>query len=203
MDSNNAHAVAMAALASQTLVPPGLDGKPMVHHRQNPVVIPPSQPPIAHAPPVPEAVMSPMGIQHQPYDPHYLHQQQNYGYKDMHINTLFVSGLPDDVKPREIHNLFRRRHGFDFCQLKYTGRGNQVVAFATFVNHQSAMTALHALNGVTFDPQSGATLHIELARSNSRRKHPPGSGAYVIIDKRLKTESDAQETWSNDGNMIL
>lgn len=42
------------------------------------------------------------------------------------INTLFVSGLPDDVKAREIHNLFRRRPGFESCQLKYTGRGNQV-----------------------------------------------------------------------------
>jgi len=47
-------------------------------------------------------------------------------HEQRHINTLFVSGLPDDVKPREIHNLFRRRPGFDFCQLKFTGRGNQV-----------------------------------------------------------------------------
>ncbi|RWW88296.1 hypothetical protein BHE74_00002837 [Ensete ventricosum] len=46
------------------------------------------------------------------------------------IKTLFVSGLPDDVKPREIHNLFRRRPGFDSCQLEYTGRGDQVAAFA-------------------------------------------------------------------------
>ncbi|XP_052176546.1 U2 small nuclear ribonucleoprotein B'' [Diospyros lotus] len=138
-----------------------------------------------------------------PYDSYYLHQNQQgaeYGggfNKD--INTLFVSGLPDDVKAREIHNLFRRRPGFDFCQLKYTGRGNQVVAFATFVNHQSAMAALHALNGVKFDPQTGSVLHIELARSNSRRKRKPGSGAYVVIDNRTKTSSDAHET-SSDGD---
>lgn len=69
---------------------------------------------------------------HPPHDPYYLQQQpplppQQQDYSDRSvINTLFVSGLPDDVKAREIHNLFRRRPGFDSCQLKYTGRGNQV-----------------------------------------------------------------------------
>ncbi|CAL5373917.1 unnamed protein product [Camellia sinensis] len=136
----------------------------------------------------------------QPYDPYYLHQAPEYGFNNDRngINTLFVSGLPDDVKAREIHNLFRRRSGFDSCQLKYTGRGSQVVAFATFVNHQSAMAALHSLNGVKFDPQTGSVLHIEMARSNSRRKRKPGSGAYVVIDKRTKTTADAQETSSDD-----
>ncbi|BBG98868.1 RNA-binding family protein with RRM/RBD/RNP motifs, partial [Prunus dulcis] len=143
---------------------------------------------------------------HPPHDPYYLQQQpplppQQQDFSDRSvINTLFVSGLPDDVKAREIHNLFRRRPGFDSCQLKYTGRGNQVVAFATFFNHQSAMAALHSLNGVKFDPQTGSLLHIELARSNSRRKRKPGSGAYVVIDKRTKKEADTQETSSDDGD---
>uniref|UniRef100_A0A6M2EK75 RRM domain-containing protein n=1 Tax=Populus davidiana TaxID=266767 RepID=A0A6M2EK75_9ROSI len=139
---------------------------------------------------------------HQPYDPYYQLPPAAAapgGEWNSGINTLFVSGLPDDVKAREIHNIFRRRPGFDSCQLKYTGRGNQVVAFATFFNHQSAIAALHSLNGVKFDPQSGSTLHIELARSNSRRKRKPGSGAYVVIDKRTKKPSDAHETSSDDG----
>ncbi|CAI9114299.1 OLC1v1014988C3 [Oldenlandia corymbosa var. corymbosa] len=147
-----------------------------------------------------------------PYDPYFLAQpiHDNYiyttipvaGTNDLNgggINTLFVSGLPDDVKAREIHNLFRRRPGFESCQLKYTGRGNQVVAFATFLNHQTAMAALHSLNGVKFDPQSGSSLHIEMARSNSRRKNKPGSGPYVVIDNRTKSSSDAHETSSDDG----
>ncbi|EPS65567.1 hypothetical protein M569_09212 [Genlisea aurea] len=108
------------------------------------------------------------------------------------INTLFISGLPDDVKAREIHNLFRRRPGFASCQLKYTGRGNQVVAFATFSDHRSAMASLHALNGVKFDPQTGSTLHVELARSNSRRNPKRAGGPYVVIDKRVKS-SDAKD----------
>uniref|UniRef100_A0A2N9IUG7 RRM domain-containing protein n=1 Tax=Fagus sylvatica TaxID=28930 RepID=A0A2N9IUG7_FAGSY len=125
----------------------------------------------------------------QPYDPYYLLQQpplplpqpqpEEYNKDRSGINTLFVSGLPDDVKAREIHNLFRRRGGFDSCQLKYTGRGNQ---------------------GVKFDPQTGSILHIELARSNSRRKRKPGSGAYVVIDKRTKADTNAQETSSDEGD---
>lgn len=151
------------------------------------------------------------------YDPYYAQPPyfppENYGFSTIPtvpatssrdpkggISTLFVSGLPDDVKAREIHNLFRRRPGFEFCQLKYTGRGNQVVAFATFVNHQSAMAALHSLNGVKFDPQTGSSLHIELARSNSRRKNKPGSGPYIVIDKRTKSSNDAHETSSDDGD---
>lgn len=74
-----------------------------------------------------------------PYDPYYLPQPlpENYLYNAGNvdrgggINTLFVSGLPDDVKAREIHNLFRRRVGFESCQLKYTGRGNQVLPSAS------------------------------------------------------------------------
>ncbi|XP_043707693.1 uncharacterized protein LOC122657022 isoform X2 [Telopea speciosissima] len=205
-------------MRAQTQAPP----RPQ-HYQllQNPIVRPPSHPSIMHPQTVAIPDMSPTAIQHlhhqppPPYDPYYLHyqqpfqqqqQQQSLGYnnqggQDMqHIRTVFVSGLPDDIKPREIHNLFRRRPGFDSCQLKYTGRGNQVVAFASFFNHESAMSALNALNGISFDPQTGAILHIELARSNSRQKRAAGGGAYVVIDKRLKAASDAQDTWSNDGD---
>uniref|UniRef100_A0A9I9DUP8 RRM domain-containing protein n=1 Tax=Cucumis melo TaxID=3656 RepID=A0A9I9DUP8_CUCME len=132
---------------------------------------------------------------HHPYDPYYLYNQPDPTYSDRsNINTLFISGLPDDVKAREIHNLFRRRPGFDSCQLKYTGRGNQVVAFATFYNHQSAVTALHALNGVKFDPQSGSVLHIELARSNSRRKHKPGGSEPDEPSKKAQQSNEAVVT---------
>ncbi|KAK8618766.1 hypothetical protein V6N13_132747 [Hibiscus sabdariffa] len=131
------------------------------------------------------------------YDPYYSQPDQDRNL----VNTLFVSGLPDDVKAREIHNLFRRRAGFDYCQLKYTGRGNQVVAFATFLNHQSAIAAMHALYGVKFDPQAGSVLHIELARSNSTRKRKPGSGPYVVIDNRTKASANVtQEASSDDGD---
>ncbi|KAK0598606.1 hypothetical protein LWI29_036248 [Acer saccharum] len=114
----------------------------------------------------------------------------------MNTNNLSTLGQP---LAREIHNLFRRKPGFDSSQLKYTGRGNQVVAFATFFNHQTAIAAMHSLNGVKFDPQAGSVLHIELARSNSRKKRNPGSGAYVVIDERTKTAANTHETSSADG----
>ncbi|KAG5619261.1 hypothetical protein H5410_019085 [Solanum commersonii] len=137
------------------------------------------------------------------YDPYYVTQPvYAYNNEQNDIKTLFVSGLPDDVKAREIHNLFRRRPGFESCQLKYTGRGNQVVAFATFIDHPSAMAAMHSLNGVKFDPQTGSTLHIEPARSNSRRIQIPGRGPYVVIDNRNKFNEDAKGgTSSNEGDI--
>lgn len=42
------------------------------------------------------------------------------------VKTLFLSGLPDDIKEREIYNLFRNFEGYESCQLKYSGRGYQV-----------------------------------------------------------------------------
>jgi hypothetical protein len=53
------------------------------------------------------------------------------------VKTLFVSGLPDDIKEREIHNLFRIYDGYETCQLKYSGRGFQIVAFAVFTDQAS------------------------------------------------------------------
>ncbi|XP_047334129.1 U2 small nuclear ribonucleoprotein B''-like [Impatiens glandulifera] len=136
---------------------------------------------------------------HHEYGSRFLNQPDQRGHD---INTLFISGLPEDVKAREIHNLFRRRPGFDYCQLKYNGRGSQVVAFATFVNHSSAMAALHSLNGINFDPNNGNLLHIELARSNSRRKRKLGSGPYFVIDKRSKVATDNQLASSDEDEIV-
>ncbi|KAJ3709026.1 hypothetical protein LUZ61_012731 [Rhynchospora tenuis] len=101
------------------------------------------------------------------------------------ICTLFVAGLPDDVKPREIYNLFSCRSGFESCLLEFTGKGNQAVAFVTFYTHQDAVAAMTTLNGAIFDPDTGDTLFIELARSNSR-KSSRESGPYRVIDKRTR-----------------
>ncbi|CAD6340223.1 unnamed protein product [Miscanthus lutarioriparius] len=116
--------------------------------------------------------------------------------------------LPDDVKPREIHNLFSHRPAFDHCLLEYTGRGNQAVAFVTFFTHEVALSAMASLNGTIFDPETGDRLHIELAKSTSRR--PRGGGeVYRVIDKQAnKTEGNAdnenvgdegdEEVWGED-----
>ncbi|PNT76551.1 hypothetical protein BRADI_1g49340v3 [Brachypodium distachyon] len=105
------------------------------------------------------AAAPPLGDPYYVYAPHPHSDPQRQG-----VVTLFVAGLPDDVKPREIHNLFSRRPGFDQCLLEYTGRGNQ---------------------GTVFDPENGDCLHIELAKSNSRRRHGGGGDVYRVIDKRV------------------
>ena len=87
-----------------------------------------------HSPPQTTALMA-----QPPFDPFYLYQHD----EQSNINTLFVSGLPDDVKAREIHNLFRRCPGFDSCQLKYTGRANQVPFL--LVNSSFSLTYYYAL----------------------------------------------------------
>uniref|UniRef100_A0ACD5ZP91 Uncharacterized protein n=1 Tax=Avena sativa TaxID=4498 RepID=A0ACD5ZP91_AVESA len=121
------------------------------------------------------------------YAPHVHPDPQRQG-----VVTLFVAGLPDDVKPREIHNLFSRRPGFDQCLLEYTGRGNQAVAFVSFFTHHAALSAMASLNGSVFDPESGDCLHIELAKSNSRKRHGGGGDVYRVIDKRVhRTEENS------------
>uniref|UniRef100_A0A0D9WLZ6 RRM domain-containing protein n=2 Tax=Leersia perrieri TaxID=77586 RepID=A0A0D9WLZ6_9ORYZ len=133
--------------------------------------------------------LTPGGDPYFAYAPHPHHlDPQRQG-----VLTLFVAGLPDDVKPREIHNLFSRRPGFDHCLLEYTGRGNQAVAFVSFVTHQAALSAMSALNGTVFDPETGGSLHIELAKSNSR------DGVYRVVDKRIKRK-EGNADHENAGN---
>ncbi|KAF8776017.1 hypothetical protein HU200_003970 [Digitaria exilis] len=75
----------------------------------------------------------------------------------------------------------------------------------TFFTHESALSAMTSLNGTVFDPETGDRLHIELAKSTSRR--PRGGGdIYRVIDKRAnRTEGNAdhenigdEEAWGED-----
>ncbi|KAJ7553619.1 hypothetical protein O6H91_06G105500 [Diphasiastrum complanatum] len=86
--------------------------------------------------------------------------------EDDEVKTLFVAGLPDDVREREIYNLFRVYEGYVSCQLSsYTDYGFQAVAFVVFKDQSSALKAKAALNGIKLDTQLPQTLHIELADS--------------------------------------
>ncbi|KAK9069718.1 hypothetical protein SSX86_010112 [Deinandra increscens subsp. villosa] len=96
--------------------------------------------------------------------------------------TLSVSGLPEGgVDPYKIHNLFcsfpEKAHSplsypsLDLCKVAI----RKAVGFAKFVNHQSAIGALYAMDG-KFYPQILSGLHIELARSNYNRRNKTGDG---------------------------
>lgn len=86
------------------------------------------------------------------------------------VRTLFIAGLPEDAKHREIYNLFRDFPGYESCQLRNSGHSSQAFGFAIFSDQQSAVAAMHALNGIVFDLEKDSTLHIDLAKSNSRSK---------------------------------
>lgn len=91
---------------------------------------------------------------------------------DEPVRTLFVSGLPADVKQRELHNLFRPFEGFQHATISYTGERKMPVSFVVFSDQESALIARNRLQGINFDPESSTTLRIELAKSNSKSKLP-------------------------------
>jgi len=87
---------------------------------------------------------------------------------DEELRTLFVSGLPLDVKSREIYLLFRYYQGFSDSIVNF---GKQPVAFVVFETQQQALAAKLQLDGIIFDPfdpESPTKLRIELARANSK-----------------------------------
>ncbi|KVI02680.1 Nucleotide-binding, alpha-beta plait [Cynara cardunculus var. scolymus] len=176
------------------------------------------RPPPGAAQPPPAAVPQ---LQHQYHHPH---QPPPFTYcapplytpsfQD-EVRTLFIAGLPEDVKPREIYNLFREFPGYESCHLRSpSATQTQLVAgklkienallkrllfnffmlkaflkpfgFAVFVDQPSALGALHALNGLVFDLEKGSTLYIDLAKSNSRSKRPRIDDERHGSDKRAK-----------------
>lgn len=82
------------------------------------------------------------------------------------VRTLFVSGLPIDIKPRELYLLFRPFKGYEGSLIKLTSK--QPVGFVTFDNRGGAEAAKNALNGIRFDPENPQTLRLEFAKANTK-----------------------------------
>ncbi|KAL2528569.1 RNA-binding (RRM/RBD/RNP motif) family protein [Forsythia ovata] len=160
---------------------------PPIHHPYYQPPPPPPPPGAAHPPP-PTVVAQPLH-QHQQYQPQFITYAPPVYPQSSHdqLRTLFVAGLPEDVKPREIYNLFREFPGYESSHLRPpTSSNNQPFAFATFVDQQSAVLALHALNGMVFDLEKGSTLYIDLAKSNSRTKRLRADDDRPGSEKKLK-----------------
>ncbi|KAK6128604.1 hypothetical protein DH2020_037653 [Rehmannia glutinosa] len=154
---------------------------PLHHSYYQPPPPPPPPPGTAHPPPA--AVAQPIHVQSQ-----FVYAPPIYPQSSQdQLRTLFVAGLPEDVKPREIYNLFRECPGYQSSNLRPpTSSNNQPFAFATFADQQSAVMALHALNGMVFDLEKGSTLYIDLAKSNSRSKRLRADDGSQGSEKRLK-----------------
>ncbi|KAI8018141.1 RNA-binding protein with multiple splicing 2 [Camellia lanceoleosa] len=102
------------------------------------------------------------------------------------VRTLFVAGLPEDVKAREIYNLFREFPGYESSHLRSPNASSLPFAFAVFTDQQSAIAAMQALNGMVFDLEKGSTLYIDLAKSNSRSKRTRFDDEKPGSEKRSK-----------------
>ncbi|KAL1270379.1 hypothetical protein QQF64_029395 [Cirrhinus molitorella] len=85
---------------------------------------------------------------------------------DEEVRTLFVSGLPLDIKPRELYLLFRPFQGYEGSLIKFTSK--QPVGFVSFDSRSEADAAKNALNGVRFDPDIPQTLRLEFAKANTK-----------------------------------
>ncbi|XP_051141009.1 uncharacterized protein LOC127258262 isoform X2 [Andrographis paniculata] len=145
---------------------------------------PPPPPPPGTANAQPAAVAQPIHV--QPQFVTYGSSIYSPSSQDQ-VRTLFIAGLPEDVKPREIYQLFREFPGYQSSNLRPpTSSNSQPFAFATFSDQQSALMALHALNGMVFDLEKGSTLFIDLAKSNSRSKRLRADDENQGSEKRLK-----------------
>ncbi|CAH9138913.1 unnamed protein product [Cuscuta epithymum] len=142
-----------------------------------PAVAPPPPPPHLHALPQP----SPMPLN----DPNNLMGDE--------VRTVFISGLPEDVKERELQNLLRWLPGYEASQVNF--KGEHPMGFALFSNHQFAIAAKDALQDMVFDTESKSVLHTEMAKKNLfvKRGIVTDSNAYDQ-SKRMRTGGDYTHT---------
>ncbi|PPD85209.1 hypothetical protein GOBAR_DD17869 [Gossypium barbadense] len=107
------------------------------------------------------------------------------------VRTIFITGLPEDVKERELQNLLRWLPGYEASQVNY--KGEKPMGFALFSSAQLAIAAKDALQEMVFDAESKSVLHIEMAKKNLFVKRGRG----IVADsnsydqsKRLRTGGD-------------
>ncbi|XP_036373300.1 RNA-binding protein with multiple splicing-like isoform X2 [Megalops cyprinoides] len=93
-------------------------------------------------------------------------ESNEFNNHEEEVRTLFVSGLPLDIKPRELYLLFRPFKGYEGSLIKLTSK--QPVGFVSFDSRSEAEAAKNALNGVRFDPEIPQTLRLEFAKANTK-----------------------------------
>ncbi|KAG8499233.1 hypothetical protein CXB51_005740 [Gossypium anomalum] len=134
------------------------------YHQQWPPVPAPAPPPAAAsaAPPPPPV--------HHPPPPAPSHDE---------VRTIFITGLPEDVKERELQNLLRWLPGYEASQVNY--KGEKPMGFALFSSARLAVAAKDALQEMVFDAESKSLLHVEMAKKN------------LFVKRGIVTDSDAYD----------
>ncbi|GFP90546.1 RNA-binding protein with multiple splicing 2, partial [Phtheirospermum japonicum] len=109
------------------------------------------------------------------------------------LRTIFISGLPEDVKERELQNLLRWLPGYEASQVNF--KGEHPMGFALFATPQHALAAKDALQDMVFDSDSKSVLHTEMAKKNLfvKRGIVADSNAYDQ-SKRMRTGGDYTHT---------
>ncbi|KNA18250.1 hypothetical protein SOVF_072300 [Spinacia oleracea] len=156
------------------------------HHQQWPPVPAPPPPPSTAAPPPlppPNSVVPMPPPPHPPLD--------NRLCDD--VRTIFISGLPEDVKERELQNLLRWLPGYEASQINQ--KGEHPMGFALFSSPEFAHAAKDALQNMVFDVDSKSVLHTEMAKKNLfvKRGIVADANAYDQ-SKRLRTGGDYTHT---------
>ncbi|XP_060970762.1 uncharacterized protein LOC115713951 [Cannabis sativa] len=141
------------------------------YHQQWPQAAPPPPPPAAGTAPPPILVENP-----------------NRSATD-EVRTIFITGLPDDVKERELQNLLRWLPGYEASQVN--SKGEKPMGFALFASAQQAIAAKDTLQNMVFDADSKSVLHTEMAKKNLfvKRGIVADSNAYDQ-SKRMRTGGD-------------
>ncbi|GAU16177.1 hypothetical protein TSUD_298070, partial [Trifolium subterraneum] len=91
------------------------------------------------------------------------------------VRTIFITGLPEDVRERELQNLLRWLPGFEASQLNF--KAEKPMGFALFSSPHQAIAAKDILQDMLFDPESKSVLHTEMAKKNLFVKRGIGADA--------------------------
>ncbi|KAE8704984.1 hypothetical protein F3Y22_tig00110430pilonHSYRG00080 [Hibiscus syriacus] len=100
------------------------------------------------------------------------------------VRTIFIMGLPKDVKEKELQNLLRWLPGFEASQVSF--KGEKPKGFALFSNADFAVAANDALQKMVFDDKLKSLLYVEMARKN------------LVVKKGIVTAFDALEKYGCD-----
>ncbi|XP_010550813.1 PREDICTED: cell wall integrity protein scw1-like [Tarenaya hassleriana] len=147
-------------------------------------------PAAAPMPPPPASIAAPPPVHHHPPPPGLLDSHNCPPYESYdELRTIFIAGLPDDVKERELLNLLRWLPGYEASQVNF--KGEKPMGFALFSTGPLAVAARDTLQDLVFDTDSNSVLHTEMAKKNLfvKRGIVVDSNAYDQ-SKRLRTGGD-------------
>lgn len=124
--------------------------------------------------------------------------------KKEELRTLFVSGLPLDVKQREFNLLFHEFQGYEGAIIKPPSRLTKTqqgmiqqpqgpVAFLTFSTRKDAELAKEKFQGFQLDPDAPhISLKLEFAKANTKSRY-----------RSRDNQNNGQSQFFGDGNQML